>query len=74
MTLFVRRYRAFDKGPWNGRPVRYPWYDVYHLPFPTAAPLSVDEIMRRAGVDESPAPDILEVVALLQRRGVVEIH
>jgi hypothetical protein len=45
---------------------------LYHLPFPTAEPLSVAEIMKKAGVEESLAPEILDVIALLQRHGVIE--
>jgi hypothetical protein len=42
--------------------------------FPTAEPLSVAEIMKKVGVEESLAPEILDVVALLQRHGVVEVQ
>jgi len=47
---------------------------LYHLPFPTAEPLSVAEIMKKAGVEEGLAPEILDVVALLQQHGVIEVR
>jgi hypothetical protein len=46
---------------------------LYHLPFPDAAPLGVAEIMRRAGVDISLEPEILDIVGLLEEAGVIEI-
>jgi len=45
---------------------------LYHLPFPGAEPLTVAAIMRKAGVDESRAPEILDIVARLEDLGVVE--
>jgi hypothetical protein len=47
---------------------------LYHLPFPTAKPLSVAEIMRKAEVEEGLAPEILDIVALLQGYGVIEVR
>ena len=45
---------------------------LYHLPFPTAEPLSVADIMKKAGVDESLLPEILDIVDLLENYGVIE--
>ncbi|HSD65932.1 MAG TPA: hypothetical protein VLF95_04485 [Vicinamibacteria bacterium] len=45
---------------------------LYHLPFPGAEPLSVAAIMRKAGVEESRAPEILDIVERLLVLGVVE--
>ncbi len=45
---------------------------LYHLPFPGAEPLSVTAIMKKAGVDESRAPEILDIVGRLEDLGVVE--
>jgi predicted ArsR family transcriptional regulator len=45
---------------------------LYHLPFPGAESLSVSAIMKRAGVDESRAPEILDIVGRLEALGVVE--
>jgi predicted ArsR family transcriptional regulator len=45
---------------------------LYHLPFPKARSLSVAEIMHKAGVDETLAPEILDVVQLLEKYGVIE--
>ena len=45
---------------------------LYHLPFPTAQHLSISEIMRNAGVDDVLAPEILDVVGLLERLDVIE--
>ena len=45
---------------------------LFHLPFPKAQPLSVAEIMQKAGVDESLAPEVLDLVQLLEKYAVVE--
>jgi len=45
---------------------------LYHLPFPKAAPLSVAGIMQKAGVEEHLAPEILDLVQLLEKYGVIE--
>jgi predicted transcriptional regulator len=45
---------------------------LYHLPFPKADPLTVDVIMHKAGVDESLAPEILDLVQLLETHHVIE--
>lgn len=46
---------------------------LYHLPFPGAAPLAVADIMKKAGVEESLAPEILDLVQLLEKSDVIEI-
>jgi predicted transcriptional regulator len=45
---------------------------LYHLPFPNAEPLTVDEIMHKAGVDEHLAPEIIDLVQLLEKYMVIE--
>jgi predicted transcriptional regulator len=45
---------------------------LYHLPFPKAEPLTVDEIIQKAGIDESLAPEILDLVQLLEKYNVIE--
>lgn len=45
---------------------------LYHLPFPKAAPLTVDEIIQKAGIDESLAPEIIDLVQLLEKYNVIE--
>ena len=45
---------------------------LYHLPFPKAKPLTVDEIIHKAGIDESLAPEILDLVQLLEKYNVIE--
>ncbi len=45
---------------------------LYHLPFPRAEPLSVAEIMRKAGLDGTQAPEILDLVQLLEKYAVIE--
>jgi len=45
---------------------------LYHLPFPNAVPLSVVDIMRKANVDEELAPEILDIVQLLEKYDVIE--
>lgn len=38
---------------------------LFHLPFPTAGPLSLREIMQRAGVEDTHLPEIADIVRLL---------
>ncbi len=45
---------------------------LYHLPFPKAEGLTVAEIMRKAGVEGELAPEILDLVQLLDKYGVLE--
>lgn len=45
---------------------------LYHLPFPRAEPLSVANIMQKAGIEESLAPEILDLVQLLEKYEVIE--
>ena len=45
---------------------------LYHLPFPKAQPMSVAEIMQKAGVDDSLAPEVLDLVQLLEKYEVIE--
>lgn len=46
---------------------------LFHLPFPNAEPLSVADILRRAGVSEELAPEILDLVEVLARRDAIEV-
>lgn len=45
---------------------------LYHLPFPKAAPLSIAQIMHKAALDESCAPEIADLVQLLEKYAVIE--
>ena len=45
---------------------------LYHLPFPKAVPLSVAGIIQKAGIDETLAPEILDLVQLLEKYDVIE--
>ena len=45
---------------------------LYHLPFPKAEALSVEGIMQKAGIDEQLAPEILDLVQLLEKYNVIE--
>jgi predicted transcriptional regulator len=45
---------------------------LYHLPFPNAEFLSVADLMRKANVDESYAPEILDIVDLLVKHEILE--
>ena len=45
---------------------------LYHLPFPKAAPLSVAEIMHKASVEEDQAPEIIDLVQMLEKLDVIE--
>ena len=46
---------------------------LFHLPFPTTTPLSIQGIMQKAGVDESLAPEVLDLVQMLDKYDVIEI-
>ena len=45
---------------------------LFYLPFPKAEPLTVAEIMRKAGIAADLAPEIIDLVQLLERYGVIE--
>ena len=45
---------------------------LYHLPFPKAEALTVEEIMRKAGINEQLAPEIIDLVQLLEKYLVIE--
>jgi predicted transcriptional regulator len=45
---------------------------LYYLPFPKADPLSIEVIMRKAGIEENMAAEILDLVQLLEKYGVIE--
>lgn len=45
---------------------------LYHLPFPNAEPLPIADILRKAGVDEKLAPEILDILEVLIRHCAVE--
>jgi hypothetical protein len=45
---------------------------LYHLPFPKAEALTVTEIMRKAGVEQELAPEIIDLVQLLEKYNVIE--
>jgi predicted transcriptional regulator len=60
-----RREHTIKLSPAQGR-------FLYHLPFPTAKPLSIADIMTEADVDEAHAPEVLDIVQLLENYGVIE--
>jgi ribosomal protein S25 len=45
---------------------------LFHLPFPNAEPLTVEEIIHKAGIDLSFAAEILDLVQLLEGHNVIE--
>jgi predicted transcriptional regulator len=47
---------------------------LFHLPFPNAAPLSVADILRVAGIPEDAVPEVLDLVDLLVKYDVIEIE
>ena len=46
---------------------------LYQLPFPTAEFLTIAEIMQKSGVDKTHSPEILDVVELLEKYGVIQV-
>lgn len=47
-------------------------YFLYHLPFPKADFLRIDEIMRKADIDAELLPEILDIVDLLGQYNTIE--
>jgi len=47
---------------------------LYHLPFPNTEPLSIVEIINKSDVGEEFAPEILDIVELLETYDVLEIR
>lgn len=45
---------------------------LYHLPFPNTEALTIAEIIRKAGLDEDVAPEILDIVNVLEKNEVIE--
>ena len=45
---------------------------LFHLPFPTAPPRPVKDIMRQAGLQDDCLPEILDLVNVLLAQGVIE--
>jgi hypothetical protein len=45
---------------------------LFHLPFPGAEPLAVSEVMRKAGLEGSRGPEIMDIVERLETLGVIE--
>ena len=45
---------------------------LYHLPFPTADRLTIEEIMRKADVPAEHAGEVLDLVGLLEEAGVLD--
>lgn len=45
---------------------------LFHLPFPKAIPLPIAGIMQKAGLDPALAPEILDLVQLLEKYHVIE--
>ena len=45
---------------------------LFHLPFPTAEPQAVAEIMEKAGVGEAHKGEVLDLVSVLEDHGIIE--
>lgn len=45
---------------------------LFHLPFPNSEFLGIGDIMSRAGIDETYNPEIMDIVDLLEKFGVIE--
>ena len=46
---------------------------LYHLPFPNAEPMSIQDLMRMARLEEALAPEIVDMVNVLKGLGVIEM-
>lgn len=47
---------------------------LFHLPFPTAEPESIERINARAGIESENIPEILDIVDALIKLGTIESH
>ncbi len=45
---------------------------LFHLPFPSADPLSIEDIMKKAEVNETHKSEVLDIVKVLLEYGVIE--
>lgn len=45
---------------------------LFHLPFPSAEPMSIHEVIKKAGVEAANIPEIVDIVDVLIKFGVVE--
>ena len=45
---------------------------LFHLPFPTAEPQSISDLMKKAGIDGTYIPEIIDIVQVLIDFGVIE--
>lgn len=45
---------------------------LFHLPFPTAEPLTISEIMKKSGVDDANIAEIIDIVDVLIEYEVIE--
>ena len=46
---------------------------LYHLPFPSAQSLSINDIMKKAEVKESFTSEIIDIVELLEEHQVIDV-
>lgn len=47
---------------------------LFHLPFPSAEPLSMSAIMKKSGVSEKFQPEILDLIQLLESHNVIRFE
>lgn len=45
---------------------------LYHLPFPTAQPLTINEIIDKAGIEPVHQMEIVDIVEVLEEHGIIE--
>ena len=45
---------------------------MFHLPFPTAEPESIEEIISKAGLDRTNIPEIIDIINVLEELEVIE--
>ncbi len=47
---------------------------LFFLPFPTASPVSVKEIMEKAGTKENYYNEVFDIIELLEKNGIIEMQ
>jgi len=45
---------------------------LFHLPFPSAEPMYIEDIMKKAEVNDSNRSEIIDIVKVLEEYGIVE--
>ena len=70
VTLWIGKGRDREERKINLTPAQGRF--LFHLPFPSASPLTVEEISAKAGMQGEHRAEIMDIVTLLEEFGVIE--